>query len=89
MNFKEPYIFSWVVLLPAKTGLLAAPVQSMLWQKAVATLIVTVLLTAEKPEPPSKKTSSVADGICVCKTAPPELVAQWLRSFQLPVPPTQ
>ena len=60
----------------------------MFLQLAV-TLIVMVLLLDVNPEFASKNTLSVAPGITLGREFPPDVVLQWLMSFQFPLPPTQ
>jgi hypothetical protein len=67
---------------------LLTPVQSISLHIGVDTFIVTVA-PVELNELASKCTWVVLLGTTVAKVDPPEEVAQCVRSFQLPEPPTQ
>ena len=85
---RDPYILKRFAAGPVNVGLLVTPVQFISLQSMVKGSSVTVCPDAVK-EFTSKKTSSNAVGIWLCSTDPPDAVAQWLRSVQLPVPPIQ
>src|SRR5205085_11214199 len=72
--------------VPYNTGALMIPDQSILWQYMDAEAANKVSF-GEK-EFASKNTSSLKVGTQL-PPIPPLLVAQWLTSSQLPVPPTQ
>ncbi len=72
-----------------KIGVFVTPVQDILLHDALGILTVTVLLPEVKPEFALKRTISLAEGKDVLSAAPPEVDAQCVKSFQLPVPPTQ
>ena len=72
-----------------KIGVFVTPVQFILLHDAVGIFIVTVLLPEVNPEFASKRTLSLADGSEVLSAGPPEVDAQCVKSFQLPVPPIQ
>ena len=83
VSISDPYSFT----PPFSVGLLAAPVQFMLWQNADAKSTVIVQFVDGK-EFASKKTLSNGLGMQL-PPLPPLLVDQWFVSLQLPVPFTQ
>ena len=74
-------------MLPPPARACTAPVQSMLRQVTVPSIVTPSLLAAK--EFASKKTLSAFWGIWLGLVLPPLLVAQWARSFHWPAPPTQ
>jgi len=84
----EPKIFRLVDKGPAKVGELSAAAQFIFRQIARFEFTVTVWLAIVN-ELASKNTSSCAVGACPYVFAPPEVVAQCVRSVQLPEFPIQ
>ena len=74
--------------LPLNAGVLASDVHVISLQVGLAISNITVM-PAVANELASNITLSELPGIEDALAAPPEVVDQWVKSLQLPVPPTQ